>query len=65
MKKIYMQPSTKEVQLRPSSLVCTSGMYSAKGIGYGGVDVNGQMTANSRRMLRDDFDDDDDFDDFE
>ena len=63
MKKQYITPTVEIHQLTSQELLSsTSGVQSSKGIGYGGVDVNGQRTANSRRMAWDDFDD---FEDYE
>ena len=49
MKKEYFQPSIKIVKVKMASLICLSGVNSpGKGIGYGGVDEDGEKSADSR-----------------
>ncbi len=58
MKKTYLKPTTEVVKLGTTMMVCTSdGVTSEKGIGYGGVDEEGQKDPASRRRRRDAWDD--------
>ncbi len=50
MKKTYLQPLTKVVMMGTQTIVCASkGVTSGKGIGYGGVDEEGEKDPASRR----------------
>ncbi len=62
MKKTYMQPSIKAVEIKMTMMVCGSqDIKSDKGIGYGGVDEEGTLEPSARRHY-DDWDDEDDSD---
>lgn len=41
MKKTYLVPVCNMVRMEEEEMVATSGMTSDNGIGYGGVDVDG------------------------
>ena len=45
MRKIYIVPSIKIVTFKTDAVLTTSGVHS-KGIGYGGVDENGDYEAD-------------------
>lgn len=50
MKKRYMQPSIKAVEIKMTMMVCGSeDITSDKGIDYGGVDEEGVKDPASRR----------------
>lgn len=50
MKKKYIQPSIKSVEIKMTKMVCGSqDISSDKGIGYGGVDDEGNKDPASRR----------------
>lgn len=50
MKKIYFQPTTIVVQIKPAMMICGSqDITSDEGITYGGVDEEGELEAESRR----------------
>ncbi len=50
MKKTYIMPSMKMVESETETLLVNStGVSSDLGIGYGGVDEDGEMEASSRR----------------
>lgn len=55
MKKKYLRPITMTVRVAPASLICNSndistlaGEKTDLGIGFGGVDTEGGIEANSR-----------------
>lgn len=54
MKKKYIRPITMTVRVAPASLICNSNDIStiagetSLGIGFGGVDTEGDIEANSR-----------------
>ena len=54
MRKTYIIPSVKTVDCESEELMDVSGVYSDKGIGYGGVDEEGTVEAESRRSVWDD-----------
>ena len=57
MKKTYLQPLTMVVMMGTQTIVCASkGVTSGKGIGYGGVDEDGEKDPSARRR-RDVWDD--------
>lgn len=41
MKKKYKKPEILVVEMRMQSIICTSGVNSAYGIGWGGIDDSG------------------------
>jgi hypothetical protein len=49
MKKTYIIPSIKEMKSDTEDLMEASGVYSTKGIDYGGIDEDGSREAESRR----------------
>lgn len=58
MKKTYLQPLAMVEEMETWSIICDSqgGVQSDNGIGYGGVDVNGELDPASRQC-RDIWDD--------
>lgn len=49
MRKTYIKPSLQLVECKSENLMAVSGVFSDKGIGYGGADENGEWKADSRR----------------
>lgn len=50
MKKKYLQPWTVVIKLKHATMLCASkGVTSDKGIGYGGVDEEGEKNPEARR----------------
>ncbi|MCR4809312.1 MAG: hypothetical protein K5896_05585 [Prevotella sp.] len=50
MKKKYLQPWTVVIKLKHATMLCASkGVTSDKGIGYGGVDEEGEKDPEARR----------------
>ena len=49
MKKNYIAPESKTMVMSMVSIVCQSGVFSEQGIGYGGVDEEGEMEPAARR----------------
>ena len=49
MRKTYIMPSIRMVECESEELLDASGVYSEQGIGYGGVDEDGEIEADSRR----------------
>jgi hypothetical protein len=43
MKKTYMQPQTKVVEMGTVSFICGSQIRSERGLSYGGVDEYGEI----------------------
>ena len=57
MKKTYLKPLTEVVIMGKQTIICASdGVTSGKGIGYGGVDEDGEKDPSARRR-RDVWDD--------
>ena len=57
MKKTYQVPFTEMVTMETLTIICTSGtVTSNNGIGYGGVDEDGEKDPSARRR-RDVWDD--------
>ena len=48
MKKIYIAPNTVVVEIESEMILAASGVYSDKGIGYGGVDTEGSREAEAK-----------------
>lgn len=63
MKKTYMTPEVISYRLMGNADLLTGSITSNRGIGYGGVDKNGEYKAESRSAVRlTDLNDLDDFD---
>ncbi len=50
MRKLYIRPSVKTMECESDELMYASGVYSDKGIDYGGVDEDGSREASSRQL---------------
>ena len=48
MKKTYLQPWANEKDMEQIIMICSSGVTSGKGIGYGGVDEEGEKDPAAR-----------------
>ena len=48
MKKIYIAPNTVVVEIESEMILAASGVYSNTGIGYGGVDTEGNKDAEAK-----------------
>ena len=64
MKKNYIAPNTEITEIELQQLIANSPGVTAeeKGIGYGGVDEDGEMNPSSRRRRRRDVWDDEEED---
>jgi hypothetical protein len=51
MKKTYIIPMVETAGYESERLLDVSGVYSEQGIGYGGVDEEGQVAAETRRRF--------------
>ena len=49
MKKTYLQPWAIAAETEYTTLICTSGVTTDNGIGYGGVDEEGDHDPAARR----------------
>ena len=58
MKKTYLKPVSTAHGMSLRTMVCTSGVKSNNGIGYGGVDEEGQKDPAARRRRRNQWEDD-------
>ena len=50
MKKTYIAPNTDVVEIESEMILAASGVYSDKGIGYGGVDTEGSKDAEAKSV---------------
>jgi hypothetical protein len=57
MKKTYIRPTATEEAVLTEQFLADSGVSSDNGIGYGGVDTEGEKDPSSRRDAWDDLDD--------
>ena len=48
MKKTYIAPNTVVVDIESEMILAASGVHSDKGIGYGGVDTEGNKDAEAK-----------------
>lgn len=48
MKKTYIAPNTVVVDIESEMILAASGVYSDTGIGYGGVDTEGNKDAEAK-----------------
>ena len=63
MKKTYLQPWAVVAEMEQATMICTSkGVTSDNGIGYGGVDEEGEEDPAARRRRRDVWDDEEEED---
>lgn len=51
MKKEYIAPAVEMLECETVGMTCASGATSDNGIGYGGIDDNGSMEAESRQLF--------------
>lgn len=51
MKRIYLAPAVDVLEYVTEGMVCGSGVTSDEGIGYGGIDENGAMEAETRQLF--------------
>ena len=49
VKKKYLAPALKEIEIKQSQFLCGSGVTGPNGTGYGGVDTGGTKDPSSRR----------------
>lgn len=50
-KQQYIALEARVVSMAAATLLCLSGVRSGNGIGYGGVDANGEQEADTRQCL--------------
>lgn len=53
MKKVYMTPCMKQEMAEFCSMLAQSGVNSSNGIGYGGIDNNGNKDPEVKEFLWD------------
>lgn len=53
MKRVYEAPAVEVLEYISEQMITASGVNSDSGIGYGGVDENGSMNAETRMLFND------------
>ena len=53
MKKVYTTPAVEVLEYISEQMIAASGVEGSNGIGYGGIDENGSMNAETRMIFND------------